>query len=393
MELKAPQYIKAVTKDTADIFLFEPIGEGGANGQEFADEIQILNQFGVKEIKLHINTVGGDVIEGQAIFAAILNSDAHVTTIIEGTVASMGAIIALAGDSIQMIEFARLMFHGPRLDKDEDPNEDQQNAIDALKGSMEVILKHKKKTKAQIETLLAGSDTWLTPEQALTEGLIDEIVTIKHLKEIKRQPKSKIAAELHAIISKAEPNKTVTMKNLCTLLGLNDESTEQSIIDAVNKIKGDLSTATSDLETANTTITKRDESIVNLNTTLTGFQDAKIESEETALEETVDAAIDAGKLEKDKKEEYIAKFEGKLDALKLVVGSIEIPTGKAPKVSASLTDTSGTGSVIPEDKKDWNWRKIEAEAPVLAKSIMENNVEKYKEMYKAQYGVDAPEIV
>ena len=394
MELRTPQYIKAITKDTADIFLFEPIGEGGANGQEFADEIQILNQFGVSQINLHINTVGGDVIEGQAIFAAILNSEAHVTTIIEGTVASMGAIIALAGDSIKMVEFARLMFHGPRVEGNENPTENQQNAIDAIKGSMEVILKHKKKTKAEIEILLANTDTWLTPSEALSAGLIDEIVTIKHLKETKRQPKSEIAAELHSIISKQEQSKTVTMKNLCAYLQINEDSTEDAILNAVKAIADELVTSRSTLETSASTLVQRDEEIVNLKGTLKGFEDAKIDSETTALEETVDGAIEAGKLDKDKKDEYIAKFEGKLDALKLVVGSIETPKGVAPKVSNTLTGDAGegTGSVIPADKKDWNWRRIEAEAPVLATNIRNNHPKTFQSLYKAQYNVDAPVV-
>ena len=265
MELKAPKYISSVTQESADIFLFEPIGEGGVNGQEFADEIQLLDQFGVKNINIHINTGGGEVVEGQAIFSAMVNSKAHITTIAEGTVASMGAVILLGGDTIKMTEFARLMFHGPRIPNGADPDANQQAAIDALTGSLEVILKSRTgKGKTEIAAMLAGDDVWLTPAEALAGKFVDEIVTIKHLKESKRQPKSDIAATLATIINKQEEPKSEPMKNLCAYLEINESSTEAAVIEAVKKIAGDLKTANESLVTATAEATKKDEKITAL---------------------------------------------------------------------------------------------------------------------------------
>src|SRR3972149_5396231 len=95
-----PKYIQNVGKEEADIYLFDEIGNGGINGQDFANEIQMLNDFGVTLINVHINSPGGGIIEGYSIFAAIINSKAEVHTHIVGVAASMAGIIAMAGRHI-----------------------------------------------------------------------------------------------------------------------------------------------------------------------------------------------------------------------------------------------------------------------------------------------------
>ncbi len=393
MELKNPQYIAALTEKEADMNLFSPIGQGGTNGQDFADEIQLLNDFGVTNINVHINTVGGEVIEGQAIFSAIINSKATVTTIAEGTVASMGAIILLAGDRIKMLESARLMFHGPGLEGGAEPNDNQKTAIDALRGSLETIVGSRTgKNKTEVAALLeSGKDTWLTPAEALTGKFIDEIVTIKHLKELKQQPKSKIAAELSEIINKQEEPKLEPMKNLCKYLNINESSTEEAILDAIKSIATNLATSEESLTTANLEVKTKGEKITALELTLKGFEDSKIDAEATTLEETVDAGIKAEKLDADKKDEYLNSFKGNVEGLKLVLGTLEkAAPGAAPKVTDKLTEADN--AVITAEVKAKGWRELEKNDAKAAKNIMDNHPALYKEMYKAEYKVDAPVV-
>ena len=158
----APQFIKNVSKDVAEINLFDEIGMGGISGQQFADEIQMLNDFGVKEIHININSPGGSIIEGFSIFSAIMNSEAEVHTHIVGIAASMAGVIAMAGVKITMVDFGKLMIHNPSGSKD--PDEKEQNALDSLKDSLLVIFKNRtNKSKAELSDIM-DSETWLNPK-------------------------------------------------------------------------------------------------------------------------------------------------------------------------------------------------------------------------------------
>jgi len=111
----APQFIKNVTKDAAEINLFDEVGEDGISGQRFADEMQMLVDFGVKEINININSPGGSIMDGFSIFHAITNSKATVNTNIVGVAASMAGIFALAGDHVTIVDFGKIMIHDPLI--------------------------------------------------------------------------------------------------------------------------------------------------------------------------------------------------------------------------------------------------------------------------------------
>ena len=97
--------------NTAEIRMYGYIGEW--------DEIQYMsfqNEFRTlveqyTEITLRVNSGGGSVYEGFAIYDLLRNSKANITVIVEGIAASMASIISLAGDTIKMTENARFMFH------------------------------------------------------------------------------------------------------------------------------------------------------------------------------------------------------------------------------------------------------------------------------------------
>ena len=127
MDLKnfKPLHIQNLSREEAHINLFSEIGGDGIQGQSFANEIQLLNEFGVETINVHINSGGGSVIEGLSIFSAIKNSEAHVNVFIEGIAASMAGVIAMAGDRIHMTDFSQIMIHNPHTGGED--SEDEKN--------------------------------------------------------------------------------------------------------------------------------------------------------------------------------------------------------------------------------------------------------------------------
>jgi ATP-dependent protease ClpP protease subunit len=65
------------------------------------------------EIELGINSIGGNVLEGFAIYNMLVNHGARIIVNIEGSALSMGSIIAMAGDEIHMPDTAFMMIHEP----------------------------------------------------------------------------------------------------------------------------------------------------------------------------------------------------------------------------------------------------------------------------------------
>ncbi len=374
-----PKHITNLTKDIADINLFDDIGNGAISGNAFADEIQMLNDFGIKEINIHINSNGGVIMDGLSIFSAIFNSKATVNTIIEGVAASMAGVIAMAGDNISMFDHAQLMIHNPSGSSN--PDEKETNAIKSLRDSLIVIFKNRTgKTKAEISDIM-DNETWLNAKQALDGGFIDEIISTKHReKKEKRKPVAEITNILQSITNNQKPEK---MKTLCKYLDLSEDASEGAILDAIKKINNELTDVKGELETKKSDLVKAEETIKNQKTSITAFEEKQTELNKTLVKDTVETAIKEEKFEEKDKEALLEKFENNLDGLKLIVGAVRNP-------AQIITDQleGGGDSIIPEDKKDWGLRKIEKEAPELHDKIRTTNIELFKTMYKAEYGAE-----
>lgn len=100
--------------DHADVLLYDVIGkswDGGIGAKEFRDEIQRVKDY--KTIDIRINSSGGDVFEGIAIFNVIRDLGDKVTIRVDAIAASIASYIAMAADRRVMAENAWLMIHNP----------------------------------------------------------------------------------------------------------------------------------------------------------------------------------------------------------------------------------------------------------------------------------------
>ena len=230
----SPKYITNVSKDKAEINLFDEIGNGGISGQAFADEIQMLNDFGVKEIHVNINSPGGSIIEGFSIFSAILNSEAKVHTHIVGIAASMAGVIAMAGHTITMVDFGKLMIHNPSGSSD--PDNKEQNALDSLKDSLLVIFKNRtNKSKTELSDIM-DNETWLNAKDALSGGFIDEIVNDMHLR--KKVRKRQAVAEIVNILDFNNGQSLAALLNRTIDSKVTDNKSRTDIIEEIGRAAG-----------------------------------------------------------------------------------------------------------------------------------------------------------
>jgi ATP-dependent protease ClpP protease subunit len=102
--------IRNATSDTADIYLDDEIGSWGVTAKTFIAELQGIK---AKTINLRVNSPGGDVFDGIAIYNALKRHPAAVHSVVDGLAASTASFITQAGDTVLMATGATMMIHEP----------------------------------------------------------------------------------------------------------------------------------------------------------------------------------------------------------------------------------------------------------------------------------------
>ncbi len=145
-----------------------------------AQLIYLSNIDSKKEITLIINSPGGVVTAGMAIYDTINYITAPVKTICMGQAASMGAFLLSSGTKGKRcaLPSARIMIHQP-LGGAQGQATDMQIQVDEInriKGELNGILS--KNTGQDLETIIESTerDNFMSAEEALHFGLIDEII-------------------------------------------------------------------------------------------------------------------------------------------------------------------------------------------------------------------------
>lgn len=135
------------------------------------------------EITLYINSPGGEVISGLAVYDYIQLMKAPVRTVCLGTAASMGAILFLAGETRQMLSHTRLMIHDPSYSHRDiggrKPHE-IQHELDKLNETREALARIiAEKTGKSIGEIykVTADDTYYSAEEAVDFGLATGILT------------------------------------------------------------------------------------------------------------------------------------------------------------------------------------------------------------------------
>jgi ATP-dependent Clp protease protease subunit len=137
-----------------------------------------------KDIYLYINSPGGVVTSGLAIYDAMQYIKPDVSTICVGQAASMGALLLAAGTKGKRfaLPHARIMIHQPMGGFQGQASDIDIQAREILRMKDElnrILVKH---TGQKMERIQADTDRdfFMTPQQAKEYGLIDEMIERKH---------------------------------------------------------------------------------------------------------------------------------------------------------------------------------------------------------------------
>ena len=161
------------------IFLGTPVNDNVAN-IIIAQLLFLEAQDPDKDISLYINSPGGSVSAGLAIYDTMQYIKPNVSTICVGLAASMGALLLMAGEDGKRYSLpnSKIMLHQPlggAQGQATDVEIQVRELMNTKKQLNELISKHTKQDLEQIEKD-TDRNHWMTPAEALDYHLIDKII-------------------------------------------------------------------------------------------------------------------------------------------------------------------------------------------------------------------------
>lgn len=158
-----------------EIHIYDEIGFWGIEAKQF---VQDLKDLDADVIHVRLNTPGGSVFDGMAIYNALRAHPAKVIMHIDALAASIGSVIALAGDEIRMASNAFVMIHNAWTFAMGNASQLHKDATTLEKIDESIMAIYAAKTGESREELqrLMADETWFTAEEAADIGLVDTIV-------------------------------------------------------------------------------------------------------------------------------------------------------------------------------------------------------------------------
>jgi len=161
--------------EKATISIYEDIGMFGISASDMRRELDALSSM--KEIDLRINSPGGDVFDGIAIYNDLVEHPAKINVKVTGMAASAASVIAMAGDTVEMAENSFLMIHNAWALSigDKQTMDEMSEMLGKIDGSLVKTYANRTGNKAdQVEEWM-NAETWFTANEAKDNGFIDSV--------------------------------------------------------------------------------------------------------------------------------------------------------------------------------------------------------------------------
>lgn len=166
----------ANTGPGAEIFIYDEIG--GSFGVSAIDFVEDLGKITDDNITVRINSPGGSVFDAVAIYNALIQHPASITTRVDAIAASAASIIAMAGDTIEMMVGSQLMIHdamGVEMGNAKDMRE-MATFLDRQSDNLASIYAAKGGDKQDWRAMMLA-ETWMFAQEAVDFGLADSVFT------------------------------------------------------------------------------------------------------------------------------------------------------------------------------------------------------------------------
>jgi ATP-dependent protease ClpP protease subunit len=296
------RYTNAIDSNVATMMLYGEIGSPDMSAEFFTQEMKWHNSLG-RQIKVYINSPGGNVFGGYSIIQAIIDYEAD--THIVGLAASMGGIIAQFGKKRTANDFAVGMIHMPSGAEDK--------LLKLVAASLlDILVARCNKPKNEIEDLMA-EETFFSAEEMLDIGLIDEIVTtnvatVENVTELS-------VGDLYNVFNNLL-NENSEMKKLKDHFKLSGEVTEDIVLNSIAELENVIQTNTEEMAAKDAEISKAQSDLEEMRTEYAILNDSLAET-------IVDNAIADGKIPKDTKDVWFDAAKKDSAAVKAQLQSLK----------------------------------------------------------------------
>lgn len=352
--------------DTVDVRLYGLISEWtDVNGNRLSDQIaQYEGKY--KKLNIYLNSNGGSVIEGIALFNILKRTKMEVSIYVDGVAASMASVLLqLPNAKRYMARFTRVMLHrvsGMAFGS----VDDLRSAVDMMEGfEADLITIISERTGKSIEdvknTWFDGKDHWLTPQQALDNKLIDGIIDGKVSREAQN-----ITAVPDLVNFYSEQitnfnnhnNDKMDLTNIINRLGMPAGSELPAIEAKVEAMVGQITSFSAEKK--------------KLEDKIKEFENKAKTADEARIKDLVDNAVTAKKITEAQRETYTTLATANYDSTKTALEAMSTPQ--------NLADfTNGGNSPVSEERKTWtfqDWQKKDGKG-------LENLRDNHKEVYNA----------
>ncbi len=318
-------------------------------------------------ITIRMNSGGGSVLEGVAIYNIIASIDAFVTIIIEGIAASAASFICMAANKVVMGKATRMMLHkisGGAYGSAKNFR-DSADMMDSWEEDLYQL--YASKTGMSFEVIKStffqeGKDVWLSPKEALEYGLIDEIVDNKI-----EAPSNTIDESVNNLwqyydtqISNNLNNKIKMNEELLKELGLPKNASQEDVNNAIKALKGKGTPPEEDKEK-------------------TALANKLAAIEKSRVEDLVNDAVDDKRIAVDQKENWANLATKDFDSAKVALNAI------SPIVKPMDLINRGSEDGQQVDRSKWtitDYLKNDGEA---LNEMKEKSPANYQKLVEAEY--------
>ncbi|MDD9246568.1 Clp protease ClpP [Enterobacter soli] len=183
----------------ADIHIYDEIGYWGITAKKFVSDLKAISD--ATSINLHINSPGGDVFDGIAIYNALKGLGIPITAYVDGLAASMASVIAMVGNPVIMPANAMMMIHKPWGASSGDANamRDYADLLDKVESVLIPAYVEKTGKTPEAVAAMLEDETWLTGAECVAHGFADQVtesvramacIESKRIEEFEHMPES-----------------------------------------------------------------------------------------------------------------------------------------------------------------------------------------------------------
>ncbi|MEN4608711.1 head maturation protease, ClpP-related [Pantoea agglomerans] len=213
--------IKAAKSDDNSISVFDVIGADWYGDGVTASRIAAaLRSIGGADVTVNINSPGGDMFEGLAIYNLLREYEGKVTVKVLGLAASAASIIAMAGDEVQIGRGAFLMIHNCWVYAMGNRHDLQQIAADMVpfdKAMNDIYSARTGLDEATIDAMM-NAETYIGGSDAVEKGFADHLLAADEVADGDDSPAAALR-KLDAMLAKTNAPRSERRKLLKALTG------------------------------------------------------------------------------------------------------------------------------------------------------------------------------